>query len=142
MQEEYKSLWLRKLDTFSPKDLASGKYRSDLENIKSYREDLGSLFVQAMNRTGLDEDQQTATLRYLNEDKDYEKHCIFLTVLIKKHRELLSIEKQTTRADIETKIRYLIFRILTAIGIAAVILGTGYIAHKLGIPLPLLRIAA
>lgn len=142
MQEEYKSLWLRKLDTFSPKDLASGKYRSDLENIKSYREDLGNLFVRAMNRAGLDEDQQTATLRYLNEDKDYEKHCIFLKVLIKKHRELLSIEKQTTRADIETKIRYLIFRILTAIGIAAVILGTGYIAHKLGIPLPLLRIAA
>ena len=35
----------------------------------------------------------------------------------------------------------LVFRLLTAIGIAAVVLTTGYIAHKCNIPIPLLRLA-
>lgn len=48
--------------------------------------------------------------------------------------------KQAVKADFLDRSRFLIFRMLTAIGIATVILATGYLAHKWGIPLPLLRI--
>jgi hypothetical protein len=41
------------------------------------------------------------------------------------------------RIDLKEKKRYLVFRILTAIGIAGVVLGTAFIANKYGIPLPL-----
>lgn len=48
--------------------------------------------------------------------------------------------KQEAWADMKERIRYLVFRVLTAVGIAAVVLGTGYLAQCWGIPLPLLRV--
>jgi hypothetical protein len=45
--------------------------------------------------------------------------------------------KEILRIDLKEKQRYLFFRILTAIGIAAVVLATAYIANKYSIPLPL-----
>ncbi len=49
---------------------------------------------------------------------------------IQKRKEILNI-------DLQERIRFLVFRIATAIGIAGVVLLTAYIAHKYGIPLPL-----
>ena len=43
-------------------------------------------------------------------------------------------------ADLREKIRFLLFRMALALGIAAVILLTGYLAKALEIPLPLLRL--
>ena len=56
--------------------------------------------------------------------------------------ELIDLRKQEVWADFVERFRLLLFRVLTAVGIATVVLVTGYIANKLGIPLPLLRIPA
>lgn len=56
-----------------------------------------------------------------------------------KYMQLKNTRKQEAWADLQERIRYLFFRILTAIGIAAVILGTAYLANRWDIPLPLLR---
>jgi len=44
-------------------------------------------------------------------------------------------------ADLREKVRFLIFRMITTIGIAVVVLGTAYVAHEMGINLPGLRIS-
>lgn len=43
-------------------------------------------------------------------------------------------------ADLREKLRFLAFRMLLAVGIAAVVLLTGYFAKAMEIPLPLLRL--
>lgn len=53
---------------------------------------------------------------------------------------LSDLRKQESRADWETNLRYLLFRALTAVSIAATVLATGWLAHIWGIPLPLLRL--
>lgn len=55
--------------------------------------------------------------------------------------DLINIRKQEARASTIDHLKFLGFRILTGIGIASVILATGYIAQCLEIPLPLLKIA-
>lgn len=47
---------------------------------------------------------------------------------------------QALRADLVERRRYLRYRVYTALGIASVILITGFLAQKFGIPLPMLRI--
>lgn len=59
--------------------------------------------------------------------------------LLNRYEKLINERKQDAYADLVERFRYLLFRILTAVGIAIVILGTGYLAHKWGIPLPFLR---
>lgn len=53
---------------------------------------------------------------------------------------MLNDRKQELQADIYEATRGLFFLVLRAISIAAVILLTGYLANKWGIPLPLLRL--
>ena len=48
---------------------------------------------------------------------------------------------QALKADLIERRRFLRYRIYTAVGIAAVLLITGYLAQRWNIPLPLLRIA-
>jgi hypothetical protein len=61
--------------------------------------------------------------------------------MLNEYNEIIDLRKQEMWADLVERVRYLLFRVLTAIGIAAVILGTGLIAHKAGIPLPLLKVS-
>jgi len=56
------------------------------------------------------------------------------------HAHLINVRKQEIYSDLVERFRLLLFRVLTAIGIATVVLCTGYFANKFGIPLPLLRI--
>lgn len=56
--------------------------------------------------------------------------------LIKQNKELRDIEKRLVRADWGEKFRTILFRILTTISIAAIILLTGYLAQEWGIALP------
>jgi hypothetical protein len=67
-----------------------------------------------------------------------EKYSSAIT-LIEEYRDAYAQDK---KADLVDRLRYLVFRIATAIGIAAVILTTGYLAHRWNIPLTLLRVAA
>ena len=52
------------------------------------------------------------------------------------------MQKNESNADYSERMRYLAFRLLTAIGIAAVILSTSYLANKWDIPLSFIRMAA
>lgn len=56
-------------------------------------------------------------------------------------QEYLNEKLQQERADTWQIIKFLTFRILTALSIAGVILLTGYLAQKYNIPLPLLRLS-
>lgn len=53
---------------------------------------------------------------------------------------LLHSMRVEDRADLREKFRFLAFRMLLALGIAAVVLMTGYVAKVAEIPLPMLRI--
>ncbi|NVK23922.1 MAG: hypothetical protein HWE10_03240 [Gammaproteobacteria bacterium] len=55
---------------------------------------------------------------------------------IKRANELSDFEKRALKLDFKERLRFLVFRILTAIGIAAVVLLTAYLADLWGIPLP------
>ncbi|MEW7973859.1 MAG: hypothetical protein AB2821_10295 [Candidatus Thiodiazotropha endolucinida] len=52
---------------------------------------------------------------------------------------LVDERRQEAKADMVERIRYLLFRMLTAIGIAAVVMGTYYLAGEWGIELPMAR---
>lgn len=52
---------------------------------------------------------------------------------------LLDVRTQEKWSDTHDLMKGLLFRMLTALGIAAVILGTAWLAHSLGIPLPMIR---
>jgi len=63
-----------------------------------------------------------------------------ITVYSRLHRlasKLSDTENRLSKFDLKERIRFFTFRVLTAIGIAAVVLGTAFVAHNLGIPLPL-----
>ncbi|MDO6763403.1 hypothetical protein [Agarivorans sp. 1_MG-2023] len=61
--------------------------------------------------------------------------------LYNQNKQLLDLLKQEAKADRQAKFRFFVLRMATGIGIAAIVLATGYLAQKLGIPLPMLRIA-
>jgi hypothetical protein len=54
-----------------------------------------------------------------------------------RHYTFKNAYDEILRIDLKEKQRYLFFRILTAIGIAGVVLGTAWVANRYGIPLPL-----
>jgi hypothetical protein len=58
-------------------------------------------------------------------------------LLSRRYTSTIETHDEILRIDMKEKIRYLCFRILTAIGIAAVVLATAWLAHKFGIQLPL-----
>ncbi|WP_316365370.1 hypothetical protein [Candidatus Thiodiazotropha sp. CDECU1] len=55
------------------------------------------------------------------------------------YKALVDERRQEAKADMVERIRYLIFRILTAIGIAVVVMWTYYLAGEWGIELPMTR---
>ena len=55
--------------------------------------------------------------------------------------EVQNHRNQYQWADMKERFRFLLFRTLTAIAFSMTLLGTGYLANKLEIPLPLLRLA-
>lgn len=67
-----------------------------------------------------------------NHLEDFRKQNEFL-------QELKTTRREYDWADSVTHVRNMIYRIATAIGIATVVVVTYWVAHKLEIPLPLLR---
>ena len=55
--------------------------------------------------------------------------------------QAMKVKTENLHMDLIERVRFLFFRILTAVGIAAVILGTSYLAKIWEIPIPMLRIA-
>lgn len=53
--------------------------------------------------------------------------------------DLTSVNSQRSKLDMSERWRYLFFRSLTALSIAGVVLITGYLSLRLGIPLPTLK---
>lgn len=58
-------------------------------------------------------------------------------ILVDRHNSIINTHDDILEIDLKEKKRYLLFRLLTAVGIAVVVLGTAWIAHKYNIPLPL-----
>lgn len=56
---------------------------------------------------------------------------------LSENQKLKDLDVKIARLDLGEKIRAFCLRILTAIGIAAIVLLASYLAHKWGIPLPL-----
>tara|TARA_R110002124_G_C8930474_1_gene511951 strand:+ start:1326 stop:1838 length:513 start_codon:yes stop_codon:yes gene_type:complete len=54
--------------------------------------------------------------------------------------ELVDQRNEEAKAHLYEQFRFVVFRMLTGIGIAAIVLGTAYLAHILEIPLPGLRL--
>ena len=52
----------------------------------------------------------------------------------------ISVKTNSAHVDLIDRYRFLLFRLLTAIGFAIILLATGYLAKIWEIPLPLLRI--
>jgi hypothetical protein len=52
-----------------------------------------------------------------------------------------NLRRQEDWADSVDRLKLLLYRVATTMCIAAVVLGTSYLAHRWGIPLPLLRLA-
>ena len=57
------------------------------------------------------------------------------------HSKIEALRKNEDWADTREYLKVFLFRMATAIGIAAVVLATGAIAQWLSIPIPLLRLA-
>jgi hypothetical protein len=66
----------------------------------------------------------------------------FVEFLWNQNNKFKTEKTEILKADMQERLRFLAFRIATAVGIALVVLGTGAMAKCLEIPLPLLRIAS
>ncbi|AEF03720.1 hypothetical protein [Alteromonas naphthalenivorans] len=86
----------------------------------------------------IDEEALTAMLETDNEVKFPRSQLVssYLKVC-RDYKKLSDQESRLSKFDFKERVRFLIFRICTAIGIAAVILGTAIVAKELGIALPL-----
>ena len=62
--------------------------------------------------------------------KDYSK-------MHSRYQRIIDVEKKESDCDLSTRRRYVRYRTYTTACIAAVVLATGYISNKCGIPLPL-----
>lgn len=61
-------------------------------------------------------------------------------IALNKHfQDFNNYRLQETQADKEEKRRYLLYRMLTGIGISLLVLGTGALAHWWGIPIAILK---
>lgn len=60
-------------------------------------------------------------------------------ILIRQNSNLRDIYLQESNLDLKERWRFLLFRIATGLGFAAIVLLTGFLAKTWGIPLPLLR---
>ncbi|MBT3042972.1 MAG: hypothetical protein KME67_08950 [Candidatus Thiodiazotropha sp. (ex Codakia orbicularis)] len=95
--------------------------------------------VHEMTRNGSNEAQVIAYMKDQFQQSDVRNikttymrmHDSFKVVLNERHQE--------ARADMKERIRYFIFRMLTAIVIATVVMGTYYLAGEWGIQLPMTR---
>jgi hypothetical protein len=140
MQEDYKSIWLSKISDFISRHRNSDGYHRLIRKESELFTDLEGSIKRALTKSGMEDEEIDAFIGLLSEDRSYTHARSCYQSLVSRHKELLNIEVQVRKSDLESKMRFLIFRILTAIGIAVVILGTGFVAHELEIPLPLLRL--
>jgi hypothetical protein len=128
------------VDDFIQSSKGAETYHRFLKPGEEMSRELEEAVKRCMTNSGVDENHISTVIERLKNDHGYRAAISGHSAVASRHRRLLSIEKQTTRSDIESKLRFLLFRMLTAIGIAFVVLGTGYLAKTLGIPLPLLRL--
>ena len=140
-KDDYKSLWLSKIIDFNKIKNTSPNYQTYIDNDNEMFSDVETRFRQALEASDLSEEEAKKIMLLLLNDRSYDRCKEMYRAIIRSHKELLNVEIQIRKSDLESKARFLIFRLLTAIGIAAVILGTGVIAYELQIPLPLLRIS-
>ena len=141
-KDDYKSLWLSKIIDFNKIKNTSPNYQTYIDNDNEMFSDVETRFRQALEASDLSEEEAKKIMLLLLNDRSYDRCKEMYRAIIRSHKELLNVEIQIRKSDLENKARFLIFRLLTAIGIAAVVLGTGYVAYRLQIPLPLLRLSS
>jgi len=82
-----------------------------------------------------------AILKMLTDDKDFTIPKSHLSGSYSKaltaYEKMSNQESRLSKFDFKERVRFLLFRICTAISIAAVILGTAIVAKELGVSLPL-----
>ena len=89
-----------------------------------------------------DEDFMTAyNTRWNKSNCNFQEIINKYEQMLARYNKYQDARKLEQRADTRDKIKTLFFRILTTASIAAIILGTGWIADTYNIPLPLLRLA-
>ncbi len=127
------------------------QYRERIIKPDEYEEYLRNLCSKAVKLTvaaSLKADHKDATkiqqkvmgqLRPSDGDDIFAKCLRNYSTLFHAHEGFLSVEKQDSSADYRERRRFLAFRILTALGIALIVLGTSWIAKCLEIALPLSR---
>mgnify|MGYP000485748916 FL=1 len=112
------------------------KFRDSVEELVT------EVFLLGIKTTSSENDNQPKIKQLLIEkDKHISNVCNTYAVMDSRYKTATDYKEQYQSADLIERKRYLLFRILTATGIAAVILLTGYLAQKLNIPLPLLKLA-
>ena len=92
----------------------------------------GNMLVEAAEKTA---DETLASDRY-----DLGRLLSTYQLIVNQRNHLANERKQETWADLFDRASSLAFRMLTALGIAAVVLLTGYLAQTWRIPLPMLRL--
>lgn len=138
--DDFKSTWISKIRGFKIAREQHYRYNALLRKPDEISVELDSAIGRALKNLRLDPGKTEELLRSVKEDRSYSEVKGVMKDVVAAHKELLDIETQTRRSDIETKKRFLLFRILTAIGIAMVVLATAYVAQKFGIRLPLVRV--
>jgi hypothetical protein len=141
-QEDYKSIWLSKISDFQERARNADGYNRLLRKEEELFVEIEAAIRRYLELQSYSDADQQKVLTGLGEDRGYTQAKSSYRGLVRRHKELMNIEVQVRRSDLESKTRFLIFRILTAIGIALVILGTGFVAYRAGIPLPLLKLGA
>lgn len=141
-QEDYKSIWLQKIESHWANREHAHDYKRHLNNPGELFAEIEDAVQRSIQNAGIEEEQVQKILEDLRENRGFKEARRAYKGIIRSHKQLLDIEIQVRKSDIESKFRFLLFRILTAIFIAAVVLGAGYVAHEVGIPIPLLRIPA
>lgn len=137
--EDYQSIWTRKIQDLWEARRHQNEYRRYLNKPDELFTEIEAAIKSTLQRHDLQEHQAEETLKKLRMNGRYDKAKNTYEQIVRAHNELLNIENQLRKSDLESKARFLLFRILTAISIALVVLGTGWVAHKFGIPIPLLR---
>ncbi|MET0061093.1 MAG: hypothetical protein ABW176_02255 [Candidatus Thiodiazotropha endolucinida] len=95
--------------------------------------------VYRMTKQGSTEDQVINYMTSQFKESDIRNIKTTYMRMYNAFKLVLHERRQEARADMKERIRYFVFRVLTAVGIAAVVMGTYYLAGEWGIQLPMTR---
>lgn len=136
----FKEKWIEiiKNSNYIPKDMTLTKPDNFNDKLDEFLSNISREVYNSAHNELTEEDVIRHVKDQFNRSRDLNIRSMY-THIYNAYMELINQRRQEAWADFKERVRYLVFRILTAIGIAAVIMATYYLAARWGIQLPMTR---